>query len=894
VAISPAQMELAQTLFEGAIQRAEKDRIAYLEETCPEDPQLREDVLRMAASHEKDTEFLETPLLHQLLNLPMLEQGDLVKGRFMILQRLGKGGMSEVYEAVDTAHADHPERVALKTIRRDLAGLAEAAARLRREVQLVHQIAHPNVCKVHQFDTDSRPEGQLLFLTMDLLEGETLHQRLKRAGPLAIADALEYAGQIASGLDAAHKEGVIHRDLTSNNIMLVPRKDGTTRAVILDFGIACGEEDEFRRGTGTAAYMAPERIGDAGATRPADIYSFGVVLYEMVTGQLPFAPETPAGQRRKPPPAPSAIRRRLPRRWDRAILRCLDPNPKRRFSTAADAIEALQPVEWPLLVAASFLVVLALVVTPPIPPIFVKPAQAVAMLPFDGAEGPQSGLLDYLADQIQKNPVIRRKWVVFSPAEARQAGVGTAAQAKAVFGADYVVAGMMIPEGDSVSITGQLLQTGHSRSVGSFQKTCPLDNAVCLQGGMLEEISNIFVPKSSSSVTTPHISEKALPYFLQGLQYLRRNSVSYSLAIPFFQQAIASNPSAPQPRVALADAYILRFGEVRDKAILDQAQKILGEVLTSYPGLPDAHASLGALFRLEGRYEEAVRELTLALQADPSNHLFHLRLAQGYDALGRDAEAVAEFKHVLELQPRYWEGYSDFALFNYRRGRLAEAADLFEQLIQWAPDHAQGLANLGGAYVDMGRNADAERVSRRSCAITPARRCYVNLGIALQRQRRMQEAIEADNRALTFGTPSVIQLLNLADAHAYLAEQGSPGEKQEAEAFFHRTVARAQDELKVNLRDSGTRAMLAYCLSQVGEREAALFELEQALQSSPQDKSVQKYGILTYESLGLRNKALEILRGVNRQVLQELELARGAAALRKDPAYPEIARKIRN
>ncbi len=885
-------MELAQTLFEGAIQRTEKERIAYLEETCPDDPQLREDVLRMAASHEKDTEFLETPLLHQLLNLPMLEPGDLVKGRFTILQRLGKGGMGEVYEAVDTAHPDHPERVALKTIRRDLAGLAEAAARLRREVQLVHKIAHPNVCKVHQFDMDPRPEGDLLFLTMDLLEGETLHQRLKRAGPLAIDDALHYAGQIALGLDAAHKEGVIHRDLTSNNIMLVPRKDGTTRAVIMDFGIACGEEEEFRRGTGTDAYMAPERIGDAGATRPADIYSFGVILYEMVTGKLPFAPGMSAGQRREPPLAPSAIRRDLPRRWDLAILRCLHPSPKKRFSSAADAVEALRPRDWPLLAAAGVLVLLALWFTP----IMTQPAQAVAILPFEvrGAERPPIGLLDYLADQIQRNPVIRRKWVVFSPAEARQAGVGTAAQAKAVFGAGYVLAGTMILEEDSISITGRLVQTKDSRSVASFQKTCPLDNAVCLQDGMLEEISNVFVPKSSSSVLTPQISEKALPYFLQGLRYLRRDSVSYSLAIPFFQQAIANDPSAPQPRVALADAYILRFGEVRDKTILDEARNILDEVLTSYPALPDAHASLGTLSRLEGRYEDAVREFSVALQADPSNHIFHIRLAQGYDALGRDTEAVTEFKRVLELQPRYWEGYLDFALFNYRRGRLAEAADLFEQLVRWAPDHAQGLADLGGVYVDMGRNADAERVSRRSCAITPARRCYVNLGIALQRQRRMQEAIEADNRALTFGTPSVIQLLNLADAHAYLAEQGSPGEKQEAEAFFHRAVARAQDELKVNLRDSGTRAILAYCLSQIGERQQALFELEQALQSSPLDKNVQKYGILTYESLGLRSKALEILRGVNKQVLQELELARRTGELQKDPVYQEIARKLKN
>ena len=180
----------------------------------------------------------------------------------------------------------------------------------------------------------SDEKGDLLFLTMDLLEGETLQQRLKRTGPVAIADALQYAGQIALGLDAAHEEGVIHRDLKSSNIMLVPRKDGTTRAVIMDFGIACAEEEEFRRGTGTDAYMAPERFGDAGATRPADIYSFGVVLFEMLTGKLPFEGRTSeeVGRKRltEPPARPRTFRPDLPEHWETAILRCLERDPVRR------------------------------------------------------------------------------------------------------------------------------------------------------------------------------------------------------------------------------------------------------------------------------------------------------------------------------------------------------------------------------------------------------------------------------------------------------------------------------------------------------------------------------------------------------------------------------------
>jgi tetratricopeptide (TPR) repeat protein len=191
-------------------------------------------------------------------------------------------------------------------------------------------------------------------------------------------------------------------------------------------------------------------------------------------------------------------------------------------------------------------------------------------------------------------------------------------------------------------------------------------------------------------------------------------------------------------------------------------------------------------------------------------------------------------------------------------------------------------------YVDMGRNADAERVSKRSCELSPGLACYTNLGIALQRQRRTQEAIAEYERALKFGKPIEMLLLNLADAYAYL------GRPTEALDYFRRAIARAEESLRVNLQNSGVRAILAYCLAQTGDKARATFEMEQALQHSPEDKNVRKYGVLTYESLGQRERALEILRGSPRQVLEELELAWGTEQLRQDPKYEDAAREIRS
>ena len=313
---------------------------SYLENACPTDPGLRTEVLNLVRLYEGDPTFLETPVLTQLLTTPQLVEGEVVAGRFRILRHVGSGGMSEVHEAEDLVHPDHPERGAEDDPARSRR-LDDLVDRIHAEVQLAHRITHPNVCKVPRCTW--QPDGNRLFLIMDFLDGETLRERLARTGPLDTATALSVAEQIAAGVDEAHREGVIHKDLKSSNIMLVARRDGTTRAVITDFGIAAAEEDAFKRGTGTEAYMAPERMIDAGATRAADIYSFGVVLYEMVTGRLPFHSGAPLDERRKSPPVPSSIRPSLGRRWDRVILRCLHPSPDARFQRATDAVTALRP-----------------------------------------------------------------------------------------------------------------------------------------------------------------------------------------------------------------------------------------------------------------------------------------------------------------------------------------------------------------------------------------------------------------------------------------------------------------------------------------------------------------------------------------------------------------------
>jgi len=275
--------------------------------------------------------------------------GTTVDKRYRTERLIGRGGMGEVYVAHDIQLGT---RIALKTVNARIASHPRIAATIKREVLLARQVTHPSVCRVFDF---GEHEG-VGFLTMELLDGETLGARLRRTGPMSPTTALPIAQQLVGALEAAHAAGVIHRDFKSDNIILLDREPGDIRAVVTDFGLArahssplaaASESQESSPGRliGTLSYMAPEQINGRAVTRATDIYALGVVLFEMVTGRLPFpGSSTLHGAVRRlseRPISPSAIVPGLLPSWDATIRRCLEREPSKRFQTARAVWEAL-------------------------------------------------------------------------------------------------------------------------------------------------------------------------------------------------------------------------------------------------------------------------------------------------------------------------------------------------------------------------------------------------------------------------------------------------------------------------------------------------------------------------------------------------------------------------
>lgn len=285
------------------------------------------------------------------------QTGELILGRFKILRFIAKGGAGEVYEAKDL---ELRCPVALKVARPEISENEHALERFRREIALARQVTHPNVCRIFDvFRVELPPKypggapRRTLFLTMELLTGESLAARLHRAGPLDPEEALPLIGDMASGLAAAHRAGVIHRDFKSANVVLV-QEEARLRAVITDFGLARGlladevhPETITHSGTvvGTPTYMAPEQLTGGLVTEASDAYSLGIVIYEMVTGHRPFKGDTDLSTAIKrltdAPPSPRLHAPQLDLHWEQAILRCLEREPEDRFPNLDNLVKVL-------------------------------------------------------------------------------------------------------------------------------------------------------------------------------------------------------------------------------------------------------------------------------------------------------------------------------------------------------------------------------------------------------------------------------------------------------------------------------------------------------------------------------------------------------------------------
>ena len=373
--MTSARWQAIAKIFEAALEKPQSDRDKFVQEACAGDSELVSEVGKLLEADEVAGSFLEKPVLGTLPHSSTLDgkpslltSGTVLSGRFKILRFIGQGGMGQVYEAFDL---ELRGRIALKAIRPDIASDPRMISRFRREVQLTRRITHPNVCRTFDIDrhcsaAEDGTKSDITFLTMELLEGETLADLLRRQGCLTTSEALPLVLQMIDALNAAHGVGIVHRDFKPSNVLLVPSKS-VLRVVVTDFGLARailpdGQISVEQAATsltgpqglmGTLIYMAPEQFERGEASVASDIYALGLVMYEMVTGHRPFADPIPfaeaAKRIRQAAPRPRAFVPELNPAWDTTVGRCLEVQPKDRFEDVMQVAESMSSADNNLL-----------------------------------------------------------------------------------------------------------------------------------------------------------------------------------------------------------------------------------------------------------------------------------------------------------------------------------------------------------------------------------------------------------------------------------------------------------------------------------------------------------------------------------------------------------------
>jgi eukaryotic-like serine/threonine-protein kinase len=874
--ISAETDRLVMSIVAVALRQEPAERDAYVRRACQSDAELYREVSEMVSAEERMGSFLQHPMLVFREFPRPFAPGQVIAQRFEIAREIGQGGMGVVYEAFDRKRG---LRIAIKAAKPGFQRL------LSPELEGALTVRHPNVCRANEIHTAQTDRGEIDFLTLELLEGETLLSRLHAAGKLAHTQALEIARQLCAGLAEAHRSGVIHRDLKSANILLCSDSNGKQRAVITDFGLA-GNPAACDGFGGTPDYMAPELWRGQLASKASDIYSLGVILYEMVAGRRPFADRADDRVATRPAP-PSTYVRGLPARWDRTILRCLDPSPPARPADAAQVLAGLEKRKRlhraaPLLGLPVLL--LATLLSPEIREwIWRSPTVRLAVLPAVTPEETADmagALLQGVAERVGHMRSGRRTVAVIPPLEARDMQVQTAQQAKQALHATHALETTVRREGADFVTRVSVVDLETRVRLDDFSARYTNATVGMAPAALASEVS--LALRLQGPRVPEAISPAAVQPYDHGLYLLRKDPDSYREAIELFQQAAQADAHSPLPWAALAEAQIGKFKATKQHDALVEAQASLHTAESLNPDSVQVHLVAGLLHKTLGQYDRALDDYRRVQELEPRNVDALLRIAGVYDALDEPAKAIEHYQKAVALQPGYYDPYQKWGAFYYYRGNYADAVEQFRKAIERAPGLYDAYTSLGAALNYLGRDTEAEEALLSSVRLKETPRALNSLG-ALQAYRGQDaQAASYYERAVRMNPRNSVYLLNLGDAYR------RSGRSADAHRAYRMGMDVTLAELTEDPRGGLTRAFVAYFAARLGDTSRAEEEMAQALGLSPGDSMVLRKAVLTYVALGETDRALQILRAAPAEVLRELNRHPDLAEFRRDVRFQQL------
>jgi serine/threonine-protein kinase len=788
---------------------------------------------------------------------------------------VGEGGMGTVYEAADEKL---DRRVAIKCAK---AGFRK---QLPPEVRHAREISHKNVCKIFEIHTAAVDGGELDFITMEFLEGQTLSERLYQ-GRLPEPEALTIARQICAGLAEAHRNGVVHGDLKSNNVILTPGVDGSARGIITDFGLARRLETTPQmvqsgslRG-GAPDYMAPELWKGEKPSTTSDVYALGVILYELFAGQRPYGPPASWEETDTLPSKPGQLESledrltRKPRpantKWDKVLMRCLDPDPAQRFRDAGEVAEAIAPrsVPWKPVAAAGVLLAVVTGIATYERTTAPKETVRLAVLPFETDSATASfanGLFRDTTKQVGRiRSNARTKFgVVSSPSKAT-----------------YTLRGTLTRRNGNLLLHIYVTNTHSGANANDWQAVYTPNEVRYIPVALAGVVTATFrLPLLANPAT---VNGAALQDYMKGMAAVRYDS-RVDEALADFQRAVAADVDSPLTHAGLAEAQWFKYSGTREQIWLQHSTESERQAEKRNPDLAPVHRVLALLLFTSGRYNDAVAHYQRAIELEPGNSDGYRRLAMAYEANNQISQALAEYHRAAELEPQYYRNEQGLGNSYLARSHYAAAIHHYTDAVRLAPGEPQLHYGLGAAYLDSGEYAKAESEFRTAIASSPQEAPLNALGVTLMYEREERQAIPYLLQALKLAPERYLLWMNLGICYR---RTGLPAESENANK---RGIEAAELGLSGNPRDALAHSVLAYLSARTGDRFRARSEVVVALELAPNDTHMLSVAAETYEALNDRDATIQLLSDVPSGVLADLGRLPDLADLQKDVRFQQL------
>jgi tetratricopeptide (TPR) repeat protein len=848
-------------------------------------------------------------------------------GPYEIHSLVGAGGMGEVYRARDTRLG---REVAVKVLHL-AASDAELESRMQREAQLIASLSHPNICALY----DIGKEDGVPFLVMEFLEGETLGARLAR-GALPLEQALKYGVQIASAIDAAHRRGVVHRDLKPGNVMLT--RGG---AKLLDFGLAKPGLAQFQVQVssdstaattpvafsfqttvgGTLPYMAPEQMEGKEADARADIFSFGAVLYEMVTGRRAFPGETPgrivACVMTEDPPRMRDRQRAVPPALEELVTTCLAKDREERWQSAHDLTRTLRWIaegsgavsreeattllhnaarrmsrpRWTVTAAVVGVLAVTGVALWRAGPLTAGPRNVV-VLPCRSLGDPSDrafcdGIAETLTASLTRVSLAHNLQVV-PASQVRTERITSIEQARTVLGATLTFEGSLLRAGDSIRLNYVIVDAATHRQLDAISLTVPAHDPFALQDRVVDWAARALtleLTEREQQTLRQRGTQAGEAYALyqQGIGRLIsfQTIADVDAAIDLFQKALQYDARFALAHVGLGEAHLRRHREAASPESIAAARAACAAALSIDDRLGRAHACIGTIASASGQYDDAVAAFRRAIDRDPALDEAYLGLAEAFQRKGDVALAERTYRDAVGRRPQYWAAHWWLGMFLVQQGRYAEGVASYERAATLNPGNARLHALLGAVRTYAGRYDDAVAAFRRSIEIAPTYPALANWGTTLYRLRQFDEATNLLTQACLI-RQSYQCLGNLGRVHWY------SNRRAEATTLIERAIALANAELKLNPSNVDARASLAEFHAKLGQRDAALDHA--AYLTAQTDPHILFFVALAHAQLRDATAAIDLLAKARAAGLPVVELTAWPEldTLRSHPSFQRL------